>query len=70
MPPHLAGVQKRLLGHEFYSRKKKNKQKKNWACPQPQELPENESLVDSIQIQGVLKPATDLPIFLETSSLI
>ena len=49
---------------------KKNKQKKNWACPQPQELPENESLVDSIQIQGVLKPATDLPIFLETSSLI
>ena len=48
----------------------KKKTKQNWACPQPQELPENESLVDSIQIQEVLKPATDLPIFLETSSLI
>ena len=43
MPPDLAGVQKGLLGHEVYSRMNEKK-KKNWAWPQPQELPENESL--------------------------
>ena len=39
MPPDLAGVQKGLLGHEVYSRMNEKK-KKNWAWPQPQELPE------------------------------